>query len=198
MRIPSFSITRHVRLSHMLLVCSVLAPLPVWADEDPESLDIMERQMEQLQQQQMALQKSLQAMRQQIIQHRAQMGGTAAHGGHPLEVTGSGGHVRGGWTPTEGHTATPSQTAGIDPMARPRIGGHSDPVSELGDQPTYESVVAHREEDLISHMANNNIGPHNRETVGALSAGALGSKVFHLGSVSTRKSHRRVVHRVRL
>ncbi|ARW17872.1 hypothetical protein [Komagataeibacter europaeus] len=184
MRIPSFSITRHVRLSHVLLVCSVLAPLPVWADEDPESLDIMERQMEQLQQQQMALQKSLQAMRQQIIQHRAQMGGTAAHGGHPLEVTGSGGHVHGGWTPVEGHSPAPSQTAGIASMARPHIGGHSDPVSELGDQPTYESVVAHREEDLISHMANNNVGPHNRETVGAQSAGALGSKVFHLGPVS--------------
>ncbi|GBQ64051.1 hypothetical protein AA0521_0078 [Komagataeibacter intermedius NRIC 0521] len=166
------------------MVCSVLAPLPAWADEDPESLDIMERQMEQLQQQQMALQKSLQAMRQQIVQHRAQMGGTAAHGGHPLTVTGSGGHVRGGWTPVEGHGTTSSQTAGIEPMAHPRIGGHSDPVSELGDQPTYESVVAHREEDLISHMANNNVGPHNRETVGAQSAGALGSKVFHLGPVS--------------
>lgn len=140
--------------------------------------------MEQLQQQQMALQKSLQAMRQQITQHRAAMGGTAAHGGHPLEVTGSGGHVRGGWTPVEGHTPASSQTAEIEPMARPRIGGHSDPMSEPGDQPTYESVVAHREEDLISHMANNNVGPHNRETVGAQSAGALGSKVFHLGPVS--------------
>ncbi|NVN35506.1 hypothetical protein [Komagataeibacter swingsii] len=184
MRIPSFSITRPVRLSHVLMVCSVLAPLPAWADEDPESLDIMERQMEQLQQQQMALQKSLQAMRQQIIQHRAAMGGTAAHGGHALEVTGSGGHVRGGWTPVEGRAPASSQAAGIEPMARPRIGGHSDPLSEPGDQPTYESVVAHREEDLIAHMANNNVGPHNRETVGAQSAGALGSKVFHLGPVS--------------
>ncbi|RFD18749.1 hypothetical protein DY926_14900 [Komagataeibacter melaceti] len=185
MRIPSFSRNPHARLAGMLMLCSVLAPIPLaWGDDDPESLDIMERQMEHLQQQQMSLQNELAAMRQQIARHRAQAGGTPGGGSaRSLQVTGSGGHVHGGWTPVEGQTAM-AHAPGVEMVGQPRIGGHSDPLSAPGDQPTYESVVAHREEDLIAHMANNNVGPHNRETVGAQSAGALGNKVFHLGPVA--------------
>ncbi|QBL94664.1 hypothetical protein KSAC_24750 [Komagataeibacter saccharivorans] len=185
MRIPFFSTNRHGRFAGMLMLCSALGPIPLaWGDEDPESLDIMERQMEHLQQQQMSLQNELMAMRQQIAQHRAHLGGTSGGSGtHPLQVTASGGHVHGGWTPVEGRGAAAHANGG-EPVGRPYIGGHSDPMPILDDKPTYESVVAHREEDLIAHMANNNVGPHNRETVGAQSAGALGSKVFHLGPVS--------------
>ncbi|MCE2565814.1 hypothetical protein [Komagataeibacter sp. FNDCF1] len=187
MRIPYFSINRRARLTGMLMVCSFLAPVcAAWADDDPESLDIMERQMEHLQQQQMALQNDLMAMRQQIARHRAQAGGSGTAAGHSLQVTGSGGHVRGGWVPSEGHGPTTHMASGTEEETRgraPHIGGPS-ATFEPVDTPTLETVVAHREEDLISHMANNNVGPHNRETVGAQSAGALGSKVFHLGPVS--------------
>ncbi|MBV1830361.1 hypothetical protein HNW77_05835 [Komagataeibacter sp. AV436] len=189
MQIPFLSGKPAARLASLLMLCSVLVPVAAaWGDEDPESLDVMERQMAHLQEQQQALQNELAAMHQQIAQHRARLGGTSAAGsggaGHPLEVTGSGGHVRGGWVPVEGHAPQRAAVAGGERVGRPHIGGYSDPTSELGDQPTVESVVAHREEDLISHMANNNVGPHNRETVGAQSAGALGSKVFHLGPVA--------------
>ena len=177
MRIPSFSTPRRARVAGMLMVCSILVPACVArADDDPESLDIMDRQMEHLQQQQMALQNDLMAMRQQIAHHRAQMGGGSAGSAHPLQVTGSGGHVRGGWVPSEGHAATARMAAGTEVEnggRAPHIGGRTASPFVPVDEPTLESVVAHREEDLISHMANNNVGPHNRETVGAQSAGCL-------------------------
>lgn len=173
------------RLSAALLLCSVMVPVSAtWADDDPESLDIMERQMERIQQQQMELQRDLTMMRKQIAQHRAHAGTGTGTGEHSLQVSGSAGHVRGGWTPHEGRiTAMGERTP--PGMGAPHIGGHSDnPNGSFLDTPTFESVVAHRDEDLISHMANNNVGPHTRETVGAQSAGALGSKVFHAGAVS--------------
>ncbi|CUW46449.1 hypothetical protein [Novacetimonas hansenii] len=173
------------RLSAALLLCSVMVPVSAtWADDDPESLDIMERQMERIQQQQMELQRDLTMMRKQIAQHRAHAGTGTGTGEHSLQVSGSAGHVRGGWTPHEGRiTAMGERTP--PGMGAPHIGGHSDnPNGSFLDTPTFESVVAHRDEDLISHMANNNVGPHTRETVGAQSAGALVSKVFHAGAVS--------------
>ncbi|RBM07056.1 hypothetical protein [Novacetimonas cocois] len=172
-------------LSGALLLCSFIVPVSASrAEDDPESLDIMERQMERLQQQQMELQRDLMTMRKQIAQHRAHLGGSTGTGGHSLQVSGSAGHVRGGWTPQEGQPTAMGERMPAS-MGRPHIGGHSDnPNGSFIDTPTFESVVAHRDEDLISHMANNNVGPHTRETVGAQSAGALGSKVFHAGSVS--------------
>lgn len=46
-------------------------------------------------------------------------------------------------------------------------------------------VVGHRAEDVLVHFAENGVGPHPRETLGAQSAGAIGDHgVFHLGPVT--------------
>ena len=47
------------------------------------------------------------------------------------------------------------------------------------------AVVGRRSEDISSRFAENGVGPHSRETVGAQAAGALGDHgVFHFGPVS--------------
>lgn len=46
-------------------------------------------------------------------------------------------------------------------------------------------VVGHRAEDVVVHFAENGVGPHPRETLGAQAAGAVGDHgVFHLGPVT--------------
>ncbi|MFT8717044.1 hypothetical protein, partial [Gluconobacter potus] len=47
------------------------------------------------------------------------------------------------------------------------------------------AVVGHRAEDVLVHFAENGVGPHPRETLGAQAAGAVGDHgVFHLGPVT--------------
>nr|WP_245528431.1 hypothetical protein [Gluconobacter morbifer] len=50
---------------------------------------------------------------------------------------------------------------------------------------TQVAVRGRRSEDVMVHFAENGVGPHPRETIGAQSAGAVGDHgVFHLGPVS--------------
>ncbi|MFT8597441.1 hypothetical protein [Acetobacter orientalis] len=159
------------------------------AADDSASLDMLEKQMARIQAQQMELQKTLVGMQKQIAAHRAALahngkGGSLHHAGtahsqpEPEDSSEWAEHEppHGSHTATAMNTRAPHHATGPD--AQPVFSG-------VDDKPDVEAVIGHRAEDIISHLAENGVGPHPRETVGAQAAGALGDHgVFHMGPVS--------------
>ncbi|WP_063906895.1 hypothetical protein [Acetobacter malorum] len=179
------------------------------AEDETASLEALEHQMAQIQEQQKALQKALVGMQKQIAAHRAALthggsGGSAtqsAVGGsshHTLTTarnttTGSGTSHK-GWSPETGSEDVGIESADTTSTAmntahhtgRHATGPDAQPVfSGQDDHPDVEAVIGHRAEDMISRIAENSVGPHARETAGAQAAGALGDHgVFHMGPVT--------------
>ncbi|MBB2154734.1 hypothetical protein HLH33_00155 [Gluconacetobacter diazotrophicus] len=191
------------RLSVLLLCGATVAPAHAWAQDEAAQIDAMESRIARIQAQQLELQKDLMAMRQELARHRARLtgghaGGTAAarqpvreaasaaphHASSAIKVTapeslaGIDSQDRGAPVADAAPPATVAATSAPAPMdvPPPRIGF---------DEPTVAAVVGRRSEDMVNRIADNNVGPHPRETVGAQAAGALGDHgVFHLGPVS--------------
>jgi hypothetical protein len=148
-------------------------------------LDALEEQIANIQAQQRALQKALMSVQQQIAAHRAAVGGH-----HVATHAGSATHH----TALQGISGVADTTDGVGLAApEPAVNHHryaagpdAQPVfSGAQDAPEVESVIGHRAEDVISRLAENNVGPHSRESVGAQAAGALGDHgVFHMGPIT--------------
>lgn len=198
-----------------LLVGTILAPgLAVTqlcgtaraAEDETASLEALERQMAHIQEEQKALQKTLVVMQKQIAAHRAALthGGSGAATRSAMDSSShrtltarnaasgaSASHK--GWSPETG-PETGTDEPGIETAMNttPHRTGHhatgpdAQPVfSGANDRPDVEAVIGHRAEDMVSRIAENSVGPHARETVGAQAAGALGDHgVFHMGPVT--------------
>ncbi|GBQ36615.1 hypothetical protein AA13594_3340 [Gluconacetobacter azotocaptans DSM 13594] len=169
------------RLPLLLLCCSVLVPVSrAHAQQDEgEAIDAMEDQIARIQRQQMELQKDLLAMRQELARHRAHL--QAAHPTPTREAARQepGTALHHGWNAAGSRLAEGSVGHGPG-HAHPAPMDVPPPV--IDDRPTVAAVVARREEDMVTRLAENGVGPHPRETVGAQAAGALGDHgVFHVG-----------------
>ncbi|MFT8307948.1 hypothetical protein [Acetobacter malorum] len=189
------------------LLCMQLSGTAYAAEDETASLEALEHQMAQIQEQQKALQKAMVGMQKQIAAHRAAL--THGGGGSPTQsavgsshhtvttarntATGSGtGHK--GWSPETGSDDVGIESAGTTTTAmttphhtgRHATGPDAQPIfSGQDDHPDVEAVIGHRAEDMISRIAENSVGPHSRETAGAQAAGALGDHgVFHMGPVT--------------
>lgn len=196
-----------LRARTLLFVGSVLATSSVTAPyfnvahaagDDSASLDVLEKQMARIQAQQMELQKTLVSMQKQIAAHRAALthggksGSTLHHGGsgHVTPPAEAGEESRWAATTPAEHFATGGHTTTAMNTHTSRLHRATGPDAEAvfsgaDDKPDVEAVIGHRAEDIISHLAENGVGPHPRETVGAQAAGALGDHgVFHMGPVS--------------
>ncbi|QEO17283.1 hypothetical protein FLP30_05675 [Acetobacter vaccinii] len=176
-----------------------------WLDRPAhaDDLDLLEQQVARIQAEQHELQKALVSVQKQIAAHRTGRG----HGGMQARAaTGGGsgvavaqGHATGGLHGLTGLASTQSEEEEgpglVEPTpvratrhgrARMVAGADVQPsFSGATDTPEVDSVIGHRAEDVISRLADNNVGPHARETVGAQAAGALGDHgVFHMGPVT--------------
>ena len=170
----------------VLATAPVLGCLPGLASRaSAADLDALEEQIANIQAQQRALQKALMSVQQQIAAHRAAVGGH-----HVATHAGSATHH----TALQGISGVADTTDGVGLAApEPAVSHHryaagpdAQPVfSGAQDAPEVESVIGHRAEDVISRLAENNVGPHSRESVGAQAAGALGDHgVFHMGPIT--------------
>ena len=185
MPLPSSSLKRSLPL--FLLCCSMLVPPAAHAQghgpDEAEAIEAMENQISRIQEQQLELQKDLMAMRRELAQHRARM-----HLGHPATTN---------EVAAREHAFSPHGIEGARQLARnsamptPTTAAHhlypgEVPTPTIGeDTPTYAAIVAHRDEDMVNRLADNNVGPHPRETAGAQATGALGDHgVFHVGPVT--------------
>ncbi|GBQ98961.1 hypothetical protein GLI01_33310 [Gluconacetobacter liquefaciens] len=185
MQLPSSSLKRSLPL--FLLCCSMLVPPAAHAQghgpEEAEAIEAMENQISRIQEQQLELQKDLMAMRRELAQHRARM-----HLGHPATTNeaaarehASSPHAIEGARQLARNSATPAPTTTAHHLYPGEV-----PTPTIGeDTPTYAAIVAHRDEDMVNRLADNNVGPHPRETAGAQATGALGDHgVFHVGPVT--------------
>lgn len=173
----------------VLATAPVLSSLPCLIGRaSAADLDALEEQIANIQAQQRALQKALVSVQQQVAAHRAATGGTSRAAHHA--VSGTAAHH----AALQGISGVADTSEGIG-LAEPEpvvshhryaSGPDAQPVfSGARDVPEVESVIGHRAEDVVSRLAENNVGPHSRETVGAQAAGALGDHgVFHMGPVT--------------
>lgn len=205
-RFISAATLRHAR--NWLFVGTVLASGSVFgpacgvahaAEDESASLDVLEQQMARIQAEQRELAKTMLSMQKQIAAHRAALmhgskPGTpgshhtltahnAAHAAAPEDSRGWSEH--GG----EGDMGTGTTTTAMNTHTGHGLhhvtGPDAQPVFSGTTDREVDSVIGHRAEDIISRIAENGVGPHARETVGAQAAGALGDHgVFHMGPVT--------------
>ncbi|MDG6093993.1 hypothetical protein LOC54_02500 [Acetobacter sp. AN02] len=168
-------------LGSCLLSGTVLMAHPARADDETDSLEVMERQIAHIQEEQAKLTKALVGMQKQLAVRRAK----AASGHHGDALTPS--HRRQIEARTRSHGEEPElMTADAEPgTPGHRVSSEPEPEPSFRDVPEKDLVIGHRAEDIIAHMAENQVGPHARETVGAQLSGAVGDHgVFHLGPVT--------------
>lgn len=176
-----FRRTKRPLLAVLLTGSAFLAPC-ARADDQSESLELMEKQIARIQAQQAALTHALAGLQKQLVAKK----NTLRHG-------------------PDTHAALSRATrqriiaSGRAPAEMPETGGEEEternttvvhhqpdvtPTFHGVDRPTVEVVTARREEDIISRSAENNVGPHARETVGAQAAGAVGNRgIFRMGPI---------------
>ncbi|MBV1836146.1 hypothetical protein [Acetobacter estunensis] len=180
---PTF--LRRTRCSHVFALCAgtMLFPFSALADDQSESLELMEKQIARIQEQQAQLTHALVGLQKQLIAKRGALG-SSSHGALSTETRRKITEANRARSPlaedgtTEGtqHVIVPRHHAGAETEITPTF------VTD--NQPTRTTVIAHRAEDIIAHTADNNVGPHSRETVGAQATGAVGDRgVFHLGPI---------------
>ncbi|MBS1004424.1 hypothetical protein [Acetobacter thailandicus] len=178
-----------VSISSLITSTSALA-----AAGNSASLDALEKQMARIQAQQMELQKTLISMQKQIAAQRAALSpkGHKTATNHTITARSSTPATNGyEWADSnEGPSGKPRTATAMNtrPPRHLRNGDTSEAQPVFDDtnaRPEVDAVIGHRDEDVIAHLADNAVGPHPRETVGAQATGALGDHgVFHMGPVA--------------
>ncbi|BCI66761.1 hypothetical protein AAJCM20276_13850 [Acetobacter aceti] len=177
---PTFFRRTSSSLAFLLCAGAAFFPLAAYADEQSESLELMEQQIARIQQQQAQLTKALMGLQKQLVARKVAVGKTTSHAGlskatrQKIMITNN---ETGPVPETEIEEPVRVTSRKHEPEVRPTF------VTE--DVPTVKTVTAHRSEDMIAHTAENGVGPHARESVGAQAAGAVGDHgVFHVGPVT--------------
>ncbi|NHN87276.1 hypothetical protein [Acetobacter conturbans] len=180
---PTF--LRRTRCSYVLALCAgtALFPFAAFADDQSESLELMEKQIARIQEQQAQLTKALVGLQKQLVVKKTTLGASSSHASLSKTTRQKIAVANGEkWQHVE-----PQEEEEIN-LGSPTAHAHNPEVRPnfvTDDQPTFKTVTAHRAEDIIVHTAENGVGPHPRETAGAQSAGAVGDHgVFHMGPVT--------------
>lgn len=184
---------------------------PARADDDIVSK--MEQEMSRLQaaqahvqEEQRAINHDMAILKEEIARHHASGASTARASSPHAEQTASQENRSGRLTTASLHRPGIKANAPLNPPAseremtaasgyEPMRGAHARrdrvSLSPTGralvdtDRGSELAVVGHRAEDVLVHFAENGVGPHPRETLGAQAAGAVGDHgVFHLGPVT--------------
>ncbi|GBR01159.1 hypothetical protein [Acetobacter oeni] len=177
---------RRTRYSFVLALFtgSALIPLSARADDQSESLELMEKQIARIQEQQSQLTHALVGLQKQLIARKSSLQHSSSSHAALSKTTRQHISVANGTAPERLAALPGEETEGNRVVSRRSTGPDVTPTFRGVDQPTVESVVARRAEDVISRMAENNVGPHSRDTVGAQAAGAVGDRgVFHMGPI---------------
>ncbi len=168
-----------------LLAGSTMISLSARADDQSESLELMEKQIARIQEQQAQLTHALIGLQKQLIARKSTLQHSSSAHASLSRATRQHIAVANGSVAERPEEMPEEETTAGRGVSRHVTGPEVTPVFPGADRPTVESVVARRAEDVISHMAENNVGPHPRETVGAQAAGAVGDHgVFHMGPVT--------------
>lgn len=178
---PTFFRRTNSSLAFLLCAGAAFFPLAAYADEQSESLELMEQQIARIQQQQAQLTKALVGLQKQLVARKtAAAKTTTSHAGLSKATRQK--------IMTANNETAPVPETEIEEPVRVTPHGHEPevrPTFVTEDVPTIKTVTAHRAEDTIAHTAENGVGPHPRETVGAQAAGAVGDHgVFHVGPVT--------------
>ncbi|MFT8720453.1 hypothetical protein [Acetobacter sp.] len=178
---PTFS--RRTRIPFVLALCagSALLPHAAFADEQSESLELMEQQIAKIQAQQAQLTKALIGLQKQLVAKKTTLGSSSSHAGLSKAT-------RQRIVAENSHVEQPAEEEEEINLNSPRPKAHNPTVKPsfvVDEQPTFATVTARRAEDIIAHTAENGVGPHPRETAGAQAAGAVGDRgVFHMGPIT--------------
>lgn len=168
----------------VLSVGSALFPLSAYADDQSESLELMEKQIARIQEQQAQLTQALVGLQKQLVAKKARLGTSSSRDSLSRatrqRITASNNAAM----PSLAMEGEEDETVGR-PVSRRTHNPDVTPRFVTDDIPTFKTVTARRAEDIIVHTAENNVGPHARESVGAQAAGAVGDHgVFHMGPVT--------------
>ncbi|MEE8663186.1 MAG: hypothetical protein SOH81_06345 [Acetobacter sp.] len=175
----------------VLTISSILAPwlfsgiTPAKANSDDQSLEIMERQITQIQEQQAKLTNALVAMKRQLAARKA-AASTGAHVGTLSKNSREYAEKHMKHFATANTTVWEEDANGQEQQVTEKVSNTPDitPVFK-GDVPERDIVMGRRDGDVLAHLAENHVGPHPRETVGAQLAGAVGDHgVFHMGPLT--------------